>query len=366
VTPRGQGRSQSLSQGRFGHRSGRVRGLSRRLRPLALVATLGVLAFTLSGCSWVEAVALGWPEGITPQAHVNRQLWIGSVIAAAVIGVIVYGLIFWSSAFHRKKKDDTDFPRQFGYNMPLELVLTVVPFLIVAVLFYFTVVVQEKLQHLEKDPEVVIDITAFQWNWKFGYQRVAFKDGRFNYQGADDAKKKAMTSKPEGKDRHGEELVGPIHGENIEDRSYLNYDKVEILGTSTEIPVLVLPAHKRIEFIQASADVVHTWWVPEFLFKRDVIPHPKENNSLNVWQVEEITRTGAFVGHCAEFCGTYHAMMNFEVRVVEPNDFVAFLQQRMAGKTNAEALQAINQPPLAQTTHPFETRRGELAPSPRG
>jgi cytochrome c oxidase subunit II len=366
VTPRGQGRSQSLSQGRFGHRSGRARGLSRRLRPLALVATLGVLAFTLSGCSWVEAVALGWPEGITPQAHVNRQLWIGSVIAAAVIGVIVYGLIFWSSAFHRKKKDDTDFPRQFGYNMPLELVLTVVPFLIVAVLFYFTVVVQEKLQHLEKDPEVVIDITAFQWNWKFGYQRVAFKDGRFNYQGADDAKKKAMTSKPEGKDRHGEELVGPIHGENIEDRSYLNYDKVEILGTSTEIPVLVLPAHKRIEFIQASADVVHTWWVPEFLFKRDVIPHPKENNSLNVWQVEEITRTGAFVGHCAEFCGTYHAMMNFEVRVVEPNDFVAFLQQRMAGKTNAEALQAINQPPLAQTTHPFETRRGELAPSPRG
>jgi cytochrome c oxidase subunit 2 len=366
VTPRGQGRSQSLSQGRFGHRSGRARGLSPRLRPLALVATLGVLAFTLSGCSWVEAVALGWPEGITPQAHVNRQLWIGSVIAAAVIGVIVYGLIFWSSAFHRKKKDDTDFPRQFGYNMPLELVLTVVPFLIVAVLFYFTVVVQEKLQHLEKDPEVVIDITAFQWNWKFGYQRVAFKDGRFNYQGADDAKKKAMTSKPEGKDRHGEELVGPIHGENIEDRSYLNYDKVEILGTSTEIPVLVLPAHKRIEFIQASADVVHTWWVPEFLFKRDVIPHPKENNSLNVWQVEEITRTGAFVGHCAEFCGTYHAMMNFEVRVVEPNDFVAFLQQRMAGKTNAEALQAINQPPLAQTTHPFETRRGEMAPSPRG
>ena len=212
MTPRGQGRSQSLSQGRFGHRSGRVRGLSRRLRPLALVATLGVLAFTLSGCSWVEAVALGWPEGITPQAHVNRQLWIGSVIAAAVIGVIVYGLIFWTSAFHRKKKDDTEFPRQFGYNMPLELVLTVVPFLIVAVLFYFTVVVQEKLQHLEKDPEVVIDITAFQWNWKFGYQRVAFKDGRFNYEGADDAKKKAMTSKPEGKDRHGEELVGPIHG----------------------------------------------------------------------------------------------------------------------------------------------------------
>jgi cytochrome c oxidase subunit II len=60
-------------------------------------------------------------------------------------------------------------------------------------------------------------------------------------------------------------------------------------------------------------------------------------------------------------CGTYHSMMNFEVRVVEPNDFKAYLQQRMAGKTNAEALQAINQPPTAVTTHPFDTRRGEQA-----
>lgn len=363
---RGHDSSQSLSQSRSRHRSGKGRGLSRRLRPVVMVVTLGVLAVTLSGCSWEDALALGWPKGITHEGHVNRELWIGAVIASLVVGVIVWALIFWACTFHRKKKGDDEFPRQFGYNMPLELVLTVTPFLIISVLFYFTVVVQEKMLHLAKDPEVVIDITSFQWNWKFGYQRVAFKDGTFNYEGADEAKKKAMTSKPEGKDRHGEELVGPIRGLNTEDRTYLNFDKVEILGTSTEIPVLVLPAHKRIEFQMASADVIHDWWVPEFLFKRDVMPNPEANHSENRFQVEEITRTGAFVGHCAELCGTYHAMMNFEVRVVEPNDFVAFLQQRIAGKTNAEALQAINQPPLATTTHPFETRRGELAPSPRG
>jgi cytochrome c oxidase subunit II len=366
VTRRGQGDAQGLSQCRSGHRATGARGRSGRLRPVALVVTLGVLALTLSACSWQDALALGWPKGITPQAHVNRELWIGAVIASLVVGVIVWGLIFWTAAFHRKKKTDTEFPRQFGYNMPLELVLTVTPFLIISVLFYFTVVVQEKMLHIAKDPEVVIDITSFQWNWKFGYQRVAFKDGTFTHEGADEAKKKAMTSKPEGKDPHGEELVGPIHGLNAEDRTYLNFDKVEILGTSTEIPVLVLPAHKRIEFQMASTDVVHAWWVPEFLFKRDVMPSPLANNSVNVFQVEEITKTGPFVGHCAELCGTYHSMMNFEIRVVEPNDFVAFLQQRIAGKTNAEALQAINLPPLAQTTHPFETRRGELAPSPRG
>ena len=147
----------------------------------------------------------------------------------------------------------------------------------------------------------------------------------------------------------------------MQDRRYLNYDKVETVGTSTEIPVLVLPAGKRIEFQLASADVVHAFWVPEFLFKRDVMPYPHENHSVNVFQVADINQTGAFVGHCAEMCGTYHSMMNFEVRVVTPNDFKAYLQQRIAGKTNAEALQAIAQPPLAVTTHPFDTRRGEQA-----
>jgi cytochrome c oxidase subunit II len=354
VTPRGPGRSQGL----LGSRSAGC----RRLRLPVLAGMLGVLTVALSGCSWSEALALGWPRGITPEADFNRQLWIGAVIASLVVGVIVWGLIFWTSAFHRKKATDTELPRQFGYNMPLELVLTVTPFLIISVLFYFTVVVQEKMLHLASDPEVVVDVTSFQWNWKFGYQKVDFKDGTLHYDGADPARKAAMVSKPEGIDKRGEELVGPIRGFNTEDRTYLNFDKVETVGTSTEIPVLVLPAGKRIEFQMASADVVHAFWVPEFLFKRDVMPDPAANHSVNVFQVAEINRTGAFVGRCAEMCGTYHSMMNFEVRVVQPNDFKAYLQQRIAGKTNAQALQAIAQSPFAVTTHPFDTRRGQLAP----
>jgi cytochrome c oxidase subunit 2 len=322
---------------------------------------LGVLALTLSGCSWSEVLGLGWPEGITPEAHINRQLWIGSLIAALVVGVIVWGLTFWSSAFHRHKKTDTDLPRQFGYNLPLELVLTITPFLIISVLFYFTVVVQERILKNEPNPEVVVDVTAFQWNWKFGYQKVDFKDGTFGYDGADPARKAAVVSKPEGTDKHGEELVGAVKGRNPQDKSYLNYDKIETVGTSEEIPILVLPTGKRIEFQIASADVIHAFWVPEFLFKRDVFPEPQANHSQNVFQVAEIEKTGAFVGRCAELCGTYHSMMNFEVRVVAPNDFKAYLQERQAGKTNAEALQAINQPPTAITTHPFDTRRGEQA-----
>jgi cytochrome c oxidase subunit II len=353
VIPRGPGCSPGWLGSRFAG--------SRLIRPAVLAVGLGLLAITLSGCSWSDALALGWPRGITPEADLNRQLWIGAVIASLVVGVIVWGLIFWSGAFHRKKETDAELPRQFGYNMPLELVLTVTPFLIISVLFYFTVVVQEKMLYLASDPEVVIDVTAFQWNWKFGYQKVDFNDGTLKYDGADPARKVAMVSKPEGKDKHGEELVGPVRGLNTADRTYLNFDKVETVGTSTEIPVLVLPAGKRIEFQLASADVVHAFWVPEFLFKRDVMPNPAANHSVNVFQVSEITRTGAFVGRCAEMCGTYHSMMNFEVRVVQPNDFKAYLQQRIGGKTNAEALQAIAQSPVAVTTHPFKTRRGERA-----
>ena len=186
---------------------------ARGLKLVALSVLLGGTAVLLSGCSWSEALALGWPEGITPEARVNRELWIGSLIAALVVGVIVYILLFWAVVFHRKKKDETDLPRQFGYNMPLELALTVTPFLIIAVLFYFTVVVQEKMLHKDPNPEVVIDVTAFQWNWKFGYQKIDFADGTFSYDGADDARKEAMISKPEGVDKHGEELVGPIRGD---------------------------------------------------------------------------------------------------------------------------------------------------------
>jgi cytochrome c oxidase subunit 2 len=320
----------------------------------------------LSGCSWSEVLGLGWPDGITPEAHLNRELWIGSVIASLVVGAIVWGLIFWTSAFHRHKKGDTDLPRQFGYNMPLELVLTVVPFLIISVLFYFTVVVQERMLRDEPNPEVVIDVTAFQWNWKFGYQKVNFTDGTFTYDGSDPERKEAVASGPEGVEGpHGGEFGALPGNKNPEDRTYLNFDKVETLGSSTEIPILVLPAGKRISFELASADVIHGFWVPEFLFKRDVMPNPEANNADDDFQISEIYQTGAFVGRCTEMCGTYHSMMNFELRVVEPNDFKAYLQQRIDGSTNAEALAAINQPPAAVTTEPFDTRRGEQSELPQ-
>ena len=100
-------------------------------------------------------------------------------------------------------------------------------------------------------------------------------------------------------------------------------EPVDTVGNSDEIPILVLPTDRTIRFELASADVIHSFWVPEFLFKLDVIPG-NENGRDNVFEVT-VDEEGAYVGRCAELCGTYHAFMNFEVRAVSGDDYDAYL-----------------------------------------
>lgn len=313
----------------------------------------------------------GWPEGITPQAQKMGDLWTWSVIAALVMGILVWALIFWTITFHRANDAKKGvFPRQTAYNVPLELTYTAIPFVIIAVLFYFTVIVQNDVEGKNDDSKVVVDVTAFQWNWKFGYNKVIFSDGS-TYDGFEAAGNPfevqgqvsggAESEHAGGSDHGGEhgELPGPAGGRDDDVRDYLKFDKIETVGSSSEVPVLVLPTGKRIEFNIASADVIHSFWVPEFLYKRDVMPFPKENSTDPIFQIGSIDRTGAFVGRCAEMCGTYHSMMNFEVRAVSPEDFDSYIRFRQSNPeaTNAEALAAICQAPEAVSTVPFDTRR---------
>ncbi|WP_231390307.1 cytochrome c oxidase subunit II [Nocardia sp. CNY236] len=341
-----------------------VAGLQGRiLRRAGLAVSLGITALLVSGCSIDnEWLRFGWPSGVTPQATRMRELWTGSVIAALAIGVLVWGLTFWTVTFHRKKPDSPEFPKQTGYNVPLELVYTFIPVLIVVGLFWSTVLVQNYVHEKVDDPDVTVDVTAFQWNWKFGYRNVDFKDGGYQYDGIDTEREalneEQLEQYKERQSEDGHPQPGPVHGKPENDvLSFLHYNKVETVGSSNEIPVLVLPTGKVIEFQLAAADVVHAFWVPEFLFKRDVMPNPKENHSDNVFQITKIEKEGAFVGRCAEMCGTYHAMMNFEVRAVAPEKFTEYLDARRDGKTNAEALAAIGESPVATSTTPFETRR---------
>jgi cytochrome c oxidase subunit 2 len=276
-----------------------------RLARLAALGLLGVL--TLTGCTMPnnEFWRFGWPDGITEQSQDMRELWTGSVIAALIVGIAVWGLILWSVVRHRKRSDEL--PKQTAYNLPLEIVYTILPFLIIAALFFFTVVVQDRVVAALLHPDETIAVNAFKWNWQFVYPETTGVDGQ----------------------------------------------PVSTVGNSSEIPILVLPTNRTIRFEVASADVIHSFWVPEFLFKLDVIPG-NENGRNNVFEVT-VREEGAYVGRCAELCGTYHAFMNFEVRAVSGGDYDAYLAARQSGMSTSEALQAIGQPGKSTATTPFES-----------
>jgi cytochrome c oxidase subunit 2 len=274
-----------------------------------------MLLALLSGCS-LDSVGsafggFGWPQhGISLQAHKMYDLWIASTIAALVVGFFVWGLIFWCIIRYRKRGDNL--PVQTRFNMPLEVLYTVTPVLIVAVLFYYTAIVQTDVDKLSAKPDMTVEVVAFKWNWQF------------NYRDAPGAEAKTVASN---------------------------------LGSSDVIPLLVLPTGKKIRFEETSRDVIHSFWVPEMLFKRDVFP----GNVRNTFEVT-LDREGRYVGRCAELCGTYHAFMQFELVVVSPEKFDQFLAAKVAGGSTQDAMGAIGftgDQRFATTTQPFDTRRTE-------
>lgn len=302
----------------------------RAIRLLKIVGLVGLVGVVATGCSVHEVLAFGWPEGVTPQAEQIRALWIWATLAALVVGAIVFGLIMWAVSFHRKRSDDM--PRQTQYNLPLEIVYTVIPFIIVAVLFYFTATTQNFVNAKAEDPDLRVKVVGFQWNWEFQYLR--------NQPGADGQFVPRQT-----------EAGTPV----------------STVGSATTVPILVVPVDRVVEYRLEATDVIHAFFVPEFLFKRDVFPRPEKNWSDNVFQTT-IDRTGAFVGRCAELCGTYHSMMNFEVRALPGDLFDRYLEIRaqidpLTGKpyTAGAALALLNCgelcAPEAVTTTPFDTSR---------
>lgn len=138
-------------------------------RKLLQALTAGLVLATATGCTYEDFPRLGMPTPTTEEAPRILSLWQGSWAAALATGVLVWGLILWSTIFHRRSRTKVEVPPQTRYNMPIEALYTVVPLIIVSVLFYFTARDESELLSLKKKPDVTVNVVGFQWSWGFNY-----------------------------------------------------------------------------------------------------------------------------------------------------------------------------------------------------
>ena len=264
------------------HINPRTRG--RRLATWAVVTVAAALA--LSGCELGEFKDGYLPNGVTDHSERVRDLWVGAWIAVLAVGVLVWGLIGWCVVAYRRRRDDNELPVQLRYNVPLEILYTIVPIFMVAVFFFYTARDQSALLDTEQDPAVTVNVVGKQWAWDFNYLEA---------------------------DVHEAGTQAILTGEP---------------GAEKTIPTMYLPVNERVEFVLTARDVIHSFWVPQFLQKLDVIP-----GRVNKFQVVP-TEEGTFKGKCAELCGAYHANMLFNVKVVSRAEFDEHLEDlRSQGQT---------------------------------
>ncbi len=227
-------------------------------------------ALVLAGC--------GSYPGATEQGRAIHSLYDLFFAVAAVIFVLVEGLIVWSAVRYRRRDDLL--PPQFHGNNLLELAWTAIPLILVAVLFAISWQAIGKVDAKASSPRVTVVVQAFQWSWNFTYAGVR---------------------------------VPTSPGTPPQD--------LTIKGSIARLPELVLPVGEPIRVVEQSKDGIHSFYVPAFNFKRDAIPG--RTNTFDV----TIDRPGSYHGQCAQFCGLYHSKMLFRIRAMPPADYQAWLRQ---------------------------------------
>jgi cytochrome c oxidase subunit 2 len=275
-------RRQAAPGGRGSAAGGPRAPRSRRANALRLVA-LAVMLLPLGGCAWNnDFTRMGFPNPVTKQGLLTLSLWQGSWVAGMLVGAVVWGMILISVIFHRRRGNKL--PPQVRYNMPIEILYTVVPFVLIAVLFYYTAKDENSIDNIPAKA-VTVNVTGFQWSWAF------------NYPGY-----KVTTD-------------GAMWNPNLTDTE-----------NAKAMPVLEIPEGEAVNFNLTSPDVIHAFWVPEFLFKRDVVPGHPNHFSITA------TKTGTFTGHCSELCGLYHSRMLFTLKIVTPAQFQTWISQQQASQ----------------------------------
>ncbi len=235
------------------------------------------------------AVVLDLRAGVTEMSQRIQTLHHISLWVCIVVGIVVFGAMFYSMFAHRRSKHPT--PADFHESLTVEIIWTVIPVLILIVM---AVPATQVLRDIEdnSDADLTVLITASQWKWHYHY--VEADIGFYS------------------------NLATP----------QAQIDNLEPKGEHYLLEVdnpLVLPTNKKIRFLTASDDVIHSWWVPDFAVKQDAVP-----GFINeAWT--RVPQPGLFRGQCAELCGKDHAFMPIVVEVRPEEEFDAWIEdQRLA------------------------------------
>lgn len=200
------------------------------------------------------------------QASALAQDWVIFTCGALALALLVWALIVFAAIRFRRTEANPVPRSQKANNTPLEIAWTVAPLIVVVGLFAYTYHIEAGVEALAADAPVGVHVDGFRWGWTFAY------DG------------------------------GPT-----------------ITGTSNDPPEMVLPLGETAAISVTSSDVIHSFWIPDMLFKRDAVPGRVTTFDLTP------SKLGTYLGRCGEFCGLNHALMTFRVRVVTAAEYRRWL-----------------------------------------
>ncbi len=271
----------------------------------------------LSGCSQEElgrAILMPFPASssdVTNHTDKITDLWNISWAVLWGVGILAWGLMFWAIIVYRRRKGEVGLPAQMRYNNPIEALFTVVPLILVIGFFAFTARDMRVIE-APNNPEVTVEVIGKQWSWDFNYTQANVYDTgiQSQYNGGE--------------------------GDNLKD-----------------LPTLYLPVNKRVEIVLNSRDVIHSFWVIDFLYKKDMLPGKTNHMYFTP------TKEGDYMGKCAELCGEYHSMMLFNVKVVSQSEYEKhLLDLQAAGQVGQLSLDASRNQNLPGVSAP-EEKEGE-------
>jgi cytochrome c oxidase subunit 2 len=261
--------------------------LTRNKLGLGLMTALLALASTGALAAW----DLNMPEGITAISRETYRLHMLIITVCVVIGVIVYGVLLYSIVKFRKSKGAV--ASTFHHNTKIEVVWTVIPFVILIGMAIPSTRVLTQIYDASES-EIDILVTGYQWRWQYQYLSDEGEDVSFF-----------------------SNLTTP------DEQIYNVAEKGENYLLEVDEP-LVIPVNTKVRFLLTAADVIHSWWVPEFAVKKDAIPGFINES----WVIAE--QTGTYRGQCTELCGQDHGFMPVVVRVVEREEYDAWFAEKQA------------------------------------